>query len=173
MSGQRDIRLLLVDVDGILVTQDDVLTEAAKAAARVLNHAGIIFTITRGRPPRGMSMLVEPLALQRAVAGFDGGVFVNPDLSVIDSHKIDPATTKQSVKLIVDRGLDVWVYMDEEWLSLIRPRHMWRTRRGVKFDAKCGVLHGRLLGGHGEVRWALRRSGSGRRLREGDAEHPG
>jgi hypothetical protein len=26
--------------------------------------------------------------------------------------------------------------MDEEWLSLIRPRHMWRTRRGVKFDAK-------------------------------------
>ena len=136
MSGQRDIRLLLADVDGILVTQDDVLTEAAKAAARVLNHAGIIFTITRGRPPRGMSMLVEPLALQRAVAGFDGGVFVNPDLSVIDSHKIDPATTKQAVKLIVDRGLDVWVYMDEEWLSLIRPRHMWRTRRGVKFDAK-------------------------------------
>ena len=37
MSGQRDIRLLLADVDGTLVTQDKVLTEAAKAAARELH----------------------------------------------------------------------------------------------------------------------------------------
>ena len=34
MSGQRDIRLLLADVDGTLVTKDKVLTEAAKAAVR-------------------------------------------------------------------------------------------------------------------------------------------
>jgi phosphoglycolate phosphatase-like HAD superfamily hydrolase len=34
VSGRRDIRLLLADVDGTLVTQDKVLTEAAKAAAR-------------------------------------------------------------------------------------------------------------------------------------------
>jgi phosphoglycolate phosphatase-like HAD superfamily hydrolase len=29
VSGQRDIRLLLADVDGTLVTQEKVLTEAA------------------------------------------------------------------------------------------------------------------------------------------------
>jgi len=77
----------------------------------------------------------RPLALQRAVP-LRRCVFVNPDLSVIDSHKIDPATTKQAVKLIVDGVLDVWVYMDEEWLSLIGRATLWRTRRGVKFDAK-------------------------------------
>ena len=42
MSGQHDIRLLLADVDGTLVTQDKVLTEAAKAAARELHDAGIM-----------------------------------------------------------------------------------------------------------------------------------
>ena len=36
-----------------------------------------------------MSMLIEPLALQSAIAGFNGGVFVNPDLSVIESHTLD------------------------------------------------------------------------------------
>ena len=64
VSGQRDIRLLLADVDGTLVTEDKVLTEAAKAAVRELHQAGIAFAITSGRPPRGMSMLIEPLALQ-------------------------------------------------------------------------------------------------------------
>ena len=81
MSGQRNIRLLLADVDGTLVTRDKVLTEAAKAAARELHDAGIGLAITSGRPPRGMSMLIEPLALRTAIAGFNGGVLVNPDLS--------------------------------------------------------------------------------------------
>jgi Cof subfamily protein (haloacid dehalogenase superfamily) len=137
VSGQRDIRLLLADVDGTLVTQDKVLTEAAKELARELHHAGIILAITSGRPPRGMSMLIEPLALQSAIAGFNGGVFVNPDLSVIESHTLDLATAKQTLKLILDQGLDAWVYTEEEWL--IRDKeapHVARETWTVKFDAK-------------------------------------
>jgi Cof subfamily protein (haloacid dehalogenase superfamily) len=137
VSERRDIRLLLADVDGTLVTQDKMLTEAAKAVARDLQHAGIALAITSGRPPRGMSMLIEPLALQGAIAGFNGGVYVNPDLSVIESHTLDAATAQQAVNLILDQGLDVWVYTEEEWL--IRDRaapHVARETRTVKFDAK-------------------------------------
>ena len=137
MSGQRNIRLLLADVDGTLVTKDKVLTAAAKAAARELLHAGIALAVTSGRPPRGMSMLIEPLALQGAIAGFNGGVFVNPDLSVIESHTLDPATATQTLKLILDRGLDAWVYTEDEWL--IRDPdapHVARETWTVKFDAK-------------------------------------
>jgi Cof subfamily protein (haloacid dehalogenase superfamily) len=137
VSGQRDIRLLLADVDGTLVTQEKVLTEAAKAAARALHDAGIVLAITSGRPPRGMSMLIEPLALKGAIAGFNGGVFVNPDLSVIESHTLDPVTATETVKLILDQGLDAWVYTEEEWL--IRDKeapHVARETWTVKFDAK-------------------------------------
>src|ERR1700691_3455008 len=116
MSGQPDIRLLLADVDGTLVPKDKVLTEATKKVVRELGSAGIVFAITSGRPPRGMSMLIEPLALQCAIAGFDGGVFVNPDLSVIESHTLDLATAKKTLKLILDQGLDAWVYTEKEWL---------------------------------------------------------
>ena len=137
MSERRRIRLLLADVDGTLVTQDKILTEAAKAVARELHHTGIVLAITSGRPPRGMSMLIEPLSLQGAIAGFNGGVYVNSDLSVIESHTLDPATAQQAVKLILDQGLDVWVYTEEEWL--IRDPtapHVARETRTVKFDAK-------------------------------------
>ena len=82
MSGQR-IKRLLADVDGTLVTQDKVLTENAIAASHELQEAGVVLALTSGRPPRGMSMLIEPLKLEGTIAGFNGGVYVHPDLSVI------------------------------------------------------------------------------------------
>jgi Cof subfamily protein (haloacid dehalogenase superfamily) len=137
VSGQHDIRLMLADVDGALVTQDKILTDRAKAAARALGAAGIGLAITSGRPPRGMEMLIEPLALTTAVAGFNGGVLVNPDLSVIESHTLEPAAAKEAVKLILDKGLDAWVYTADEWL--IRKKdapHVAREAWTVKFEAK-------------------------------------
>ena len=67
------IRLFLADVDGTLVTPDKVLTERAVEAVRRLGQAGILFAITSGRPPRGMSMLIEPLDLTTPIAAFNGG----------------------------------------------------------------------------------------------------
>jgi Cof subfamily protein (haloacid dehalogenase superfamily) len=135
VSEHPDIRLLLADVDGTLVTPDKVLTEAAKAAARDLQQAGIILAITSGRPPRGMSMVIEPLALQSPIAGFNGGVFVNPDLSVIESHTLDLATAKQALKLILDQGLDAWVYTEQEWLIRNKEApHVAREAWTVRFE---------------------------------------
>jgi Cof subfamily protein (haloacid dehalogenase superfamily) len=137
MSGKPDIRLLLADVDGTLVTPDKVLTSSAKAAAQELNEAGIALAITSGRPARGMSMLIEPLALQTAIAGFNGGLFVHPDLSVIESHTLDPAVAKETVQLFLDQGLDVWVYTQDAWLVRNgNAPHVARETWTVKFEAE-------------------------------------
>lgn len=55
------IAALLADVDGTVVTKEKVITDRAKQAVRQMRERGLIFTITSGRPPRGMRMLVEPL----------------------------------------------------------------------------------------------------------------
>lgn len=131
------ISLVLADVDGTLLTRDKVLTSRAADAVKLLAAAGIAFAITSGRPPRGMAMLISPLALRTPIAGFNGGVFVNPDLSVIESHTLDPTTAKQTVGLIRDQGLDVWVYTADEWL-IRKPDapHVAREAWTVKFNAK-------------------------------------
>jgi Cof subfamily protein (haloacid dehalogenase superfamily) len=137
MSAQRDIRLLLADVDGTLVTQEKLLTEQAAAAAQELRDAGITLALTSGRPPRGMSMLIAPLKLEGAIAGFNGGVFVNPDLSVIESHLLDAATAKETLALILDQKLDAWLYTETEWLIRdSEAAHVARETWTVKFDAK-------------------------------------
>src|SRR5580658_2204647 len=136
MSAQRNIRLLLADVDGTLVTQDKLLTDQTVAVAQELREAGITLAITSGRPPRGMSMLIAPLKLMGAIAGFNGGVFVDPDLSVIESHILDFAAAKDTLQLILDQGLDAWVYTEKEWLIRdSKAPHVAREAWTVKFDA--------------------------------------
>jgi Cof subfamily protein (haloacid dehalogenase superfamily) len=137
MSNNRNIKLLLADVDGTLVTQDKTLTEQAVAAADELRKAGITLALTSGRPPRGMSMLIAPLKLEGAIAGFNGGVFVNPDLSVIESHLLDAAVARETLQLILDQGLDAWLYTETEWLIRdAKAPHVAREAWTVKFDAR-------------------------------------
>ena len=135
--ARSKIAFVLADVDGTLLTSGKVLTSQAAMAVTDLRAAGIAFAITSGRPPRGMAMLIDPLALQTPIAGFNGGVFVKPDLSVIESHRLDPAVAKQTLTLIVDQGLDAWVYTEADWL--IRDQnapHVERETWTVKFDAR-------------------------------------
>jgi Cof subfamily protein (haloacid dehalogenase superfamily) len=137
MSDETPIRLVLADVDGTLVTKDKILTERAVAATRALQQAGVDFAITSGRPPRGMKMLIEPLALKTPIAGFNGGVFVQPDLTVIETRTLDPAAARKTVELIEKAGLDVWLYTPDDWF--IRDPHAPHVAREawtVKFDAK-------------------------------------
>jgi Cof subfamily protein (haloacid dehalogenase superfamily) len=129
------IRLLLADVDGTLVTQDKVLTDRAIAAVAKLKQAGILFAITSGRPPRGMSMLIQPLELSTPIAAFNGGVYVRPDMSVIEQQTVPDDVTPTVIGLLEAHGLDVWVYRGADWfLRDPKAPHVAREDWTVKFD---------------------------------------
>jgi Cof subfamily protein (haloacid dehalogenase superfamily) len=108
-------RLLLADVDGTLVTPEKILTDRACQAVHGLHEAGILFAITSGRPPRGMSMLIDPLLLSTPIAAFNGGLFVEPDMSPIEQKVIPDAMVTPVISLLESFGLDVWVYRGTEW----------------------------------------------------------
>jgi Cof subfamily protein (haloacid dehalogenase superfamily) len=129
-----EIGLVIADVDGTLVTGEKVLTERSRAAARALRSAGIALAITSGRPPRGMGMLVEPLGLTTPIAAFNGGMLVNPDLSVIEARTLPAAVVPSIVESIVECGLDVWVYQGGDWFvrDLSAP-HVAREQEAVRF----------------------------------------
>src|SRR6187401_2887935 len=109
------VSLVLADVDGTLVTPGKLLTARAAAAVNALHTAGIAFAITSGRPPRGMAMLIDPLALRTPVAGFNGGIFVKPDMSSMAEHVL-PADVAGRAEVILHHGMDAWVYSGIDWL---------------------------------------------------------
>lgn len=128
------ISALISDVDGTLVTQAKVLTERSRQAVDELHKRGIDFAIISGRPPRGMSMFVEPLSITTPIAGFNGGAFTGPDLTPIENHSLAPATAQRTHDLLRAKGIDVWVYSGLDWLLVDTDNpHVAREIRAVDF----------------------------------------
>src|SRR5437762_8262347 len=116
MAEKRKISLVLADVDGTLVTEEKVLTKRTQKAVSALQSTGIRFAITSGRPPRGMAMLFDALQLDTPIAGFNGGLFVKPDLSIIEQKTLPQDVAVQAIMLLRQHELDVWIYTGNDWL---------------------------------------------------------
>lgn len=128
------ISLVLADVDGTLVTAEKVLTSRAAAAVKSLQASGIAFAITSGRPPRGMAMLIDPLAMRTPIAGFNGGIFVKPDMTIMEKHVLAADVAKRALEVIIHHGMDQWVYSGKDWLVRdTNAPHVAREQRTVKF----------------------------------------
>jgi Cof subfamily protein (haloacid dehalogenase superfamily) len=113
--GMHRIGLVIADVDGTLVTPRKTLTEGSRLAVEKIHEAGIAFAITSSRPPRGLRMLIEPLTISTPIAGFNGGQFVNPDLSIISRETLAADVVGSAVRLFESHGLDVWVFCGSDW----------------------------------------------------------
>ena len=135
MPEKRRISMVIADVDGTLLTEDKVLTKRAQAAVHALHKAGIRFAITSGRPPRGMAMLFDPLDLDTPIAGFNGGLFVRRDLSIIAEKTLPADISRHALDLIRAHGLDTWIYRGNDWL-ITKPGapHVAREAWTVKFE---------------------------------------
>ena len=137
MAGKRKISLVLADVDGTLVTEEKILTERARKAVGALHDAGIRFAITSGRPPLGMAMLFDALDIETPIAGFNGGLFVKRDLTILDQKTVPTDVAQQAIDLMRTHDLDAWVYSGNDWLiSKEGAPHVAREAWTVKFQPK-------------------------------------
>jgi Cof subfamily protein (haloacid dehalogenase superfamily) len=128
------IKLLLSDVDGTLVTKEKALTPRAIAAVHSLHAADIHFAVTSGRPPRGMEMLVEPLALATPLSAFNGGLVVEPDMEVVAERVVPDDLVSPTIALLESFDLSIWVYQGADWF--VRDRegpHVARESSTVQF----------------------------------------
>ncbi len=128
-------------MDGTLVTNDKVLTDAAIAAVQRLREAGVLFAVTSGRPPRGMEMLVGPLHLDTPIAAFNGGEVVDPAMTVLEEHTLPENVVVPVADLMGSFHLDVWLYRGTAWyVPDPAGAHVDREAWTVKFAPT--VMHG-------------------------------
>jgi Cof subfamily protein (haloacid dehalogenase superfamily) len=147
-KATQPIKMVIADVDGTLVTQEKVLTKRAAEAVQRLHEAGIQFSITSGRPPRGMAMLIDALKLTLPLAAFNGGVLITPDLKrVVDQKFLPVGVPEKVIEAIESHGLDVWLYTDIEWFVRDpKAPHVAREQWTVKFPPTVIKTFDGLLG---------------------------
>jgi Cof subfamily protein (haloacid dehalogenase superfamily) len=143
----RPIAAVLADVDGTLVTQSKELTARAIEAVEKLHERGVLFAITSGRPPRGMRMLVHPLELRGPIAAFNGGIIVQPDMTIVDERAVPADIAPAVVDAIRAHGLDPWVYRGAEWyVTDPDAPHVAREAATVQFQPTVVPGYDGLLG---------------------------
>lgn len=130
------IKLLISDVDGTLLTPEKMLTRPSIEAVHRLREAGIQFTITSSRPPRGLAMLVRALKIDAPIGAFNGGMFVQPDLKkVIKQHTLPLDVATEVVNYLLKAEIDVWVYRGYDWfVRHLDAPHVEREKWAVQFD---------------------------------------
>jgi hydroxymethylpyrimidine pyrophosphatase-like HAD family hydrolase len=114
----RDIRLVISDVDGTLVTSDKTLTTRAIGAVQQLREADIMFAIASARPAQGILRFLEPLALTTPLNALNGGLGVDAAMSLLYSHVIDPVVAHSVIDSLLQQLLTVWVYQGTNWYVL-------------------------------------------------------
>jgi Cof subfamily protein (haloacid dehalogenase superfamily) len=128
------VAAVLADVDGTLVTRNKVLTPRAIEAIQQLRERGVLFAVTSGRPPRGMRMLVEPLDMDGPMAAFNGGIIVQPDMTIVDERVIPPDVAPVVIQTIRAFGLYAWIYRSTDWyLTDVHAPHAERESTTVQF----------------------------------------
>src|SRR6516225_8102451 len=111
----QTIAAVLADVDGTLVTNAKVLTPRAIEAIEELHQRGTLFAITSGRPPRGMRMLVRPLEMRGPMAAFNGGIIVQPDMTIVEELTVPADVAPAVIDTIRAHGLYPWIYRGADW----------------------------------------------------------
>ena len=152
MADKHEISLVVADVDGTLVDEHKVLTARAQTAVLKLYEAGIRFAVTSGRPPAGMAMLIDPLKIDTPIAGFNGGLFVKSDLSIVEQKTVPADIAATAIDRLRQKGLSVWVYRGTDWLvSDAKGPHVEHEAWTVKFQPKVVADVGAQLDGIGKV----------------------
>lgn len=129
VSKPNKISLLLSDVDGTLLTKEKVLTERSKKAVDNLYQAGIKFSLTSSRSPRGLAALIEQLQITTPVGAFNGAIFAKPDLTVLRETTLSNQFPQKIVEIIIQYGLDVWLYRGNDWfVSSDKNAHVEREK---------------------------------------------
>jgi Cof subfamily protein (haloacid dehalogenase superfamily) len=81
-----------------------------------------------------MAMLIDPLALRTPVAGFNGGIFVKPDMTIMEEHVLATAAATRAHDIILQHKMDVWVYSGKDWfIRDASAPHVAREQKTVRF----------------------------------------
>ena len=107
------IRMLALDLDGTLLTNDKRLTSRTKEALLAAEEAGIIPVVVTGRPLSGLPEAVRELPCVRYVITSNGAA--TKDLAAgntLRSACLDGGTAAEIVRIPMERGLIHCVFID-------------------------------------------------------------
>src|SRR5215469_14319389 len=106
METPTSIRMIVIDIDGTLLTPEGTITEPTLAAVQATQQSGIVVTLATARRYSNTSEIANELGLDTPLILYDGAMIVqHPDKTVLSIHPLQAQVGQQAVEVLVRHKL--------------------------------------------------------------------
>src|SRR5436305_11544011 len=121
MSKTRRARLLVIDIDGTLLTTDYQLNIATCSAVQQVNAQGVQVVLASARSPRGLHAIMGELGITGLVICYTGAltcrIRTDPQepSEVVTEQRMSLSSALVVLHKALERGLSVGWYSGDDW----------------------------------------------------------
>lgn len=138
------IKLVISDIDGTLITSNHEVTAATQSAAAALYERGIMLSLASSRPPRSIRPLADELGLRSPFAAFNGALVTTAAGEIVARSSLSVATIARIKAIADDLSLSVWIYDEHEWCAPTHDAFVEREEHTSGFSANLADYAARL-----------------------------
>ncbi|MBV8823341.1 MAG: HAD family phosphatase [Ktedonobacteraceae bacterium] len=150
-----DIKLLVIDIDGTLLTPDKRITPRTRAMVQAAQQAGIVVTLATGRRYFNSAPMAAELALTIPLIVCDGATIIqHPNGNVLHTHLLNADIAQQAVEIMIRHSIQPVVHYihadgtEETWTGLFEQDNEWITPYFAAFPENIRRLtHNELCSG--------------------------
>ena len=135
-AEKPDIRLIAVDLDDTLLTDELVVTPRTKKAIQAAKDKGVVFTIATGRVFDSALPYALELGVDVPLITFQGAMVVWPDGRIVSHRPMDHDVSLEVLDYLLATGHHVTLYIGEElYIEETSPAtDSYRKRIRIKFN---------------------------------------
>jgi Cof subfamily protein (haloacid dehalogenase superfamily) len=121
MNAIRRARLLVIDVDGTLLTTDYQLTAMTRTAVQQVMTQGVPVVLASARSPRALHAVMEELGITGLAICYSGALTcrISPDRQepgeAVTEQRISLSSAHRVLRAGLERGLSIGWYCGDDW----------------------------------------------------------
>lgn len=134
-----DIKMIVIDIDGTLLTPQKQVVPATIAAIRDAQKAGILITLATARRYGNTSRIAQELGLTLPLITYDGALVIqHPEMKVLLMQPFNALVAQQAVNILVQHGIQPVVHhmngtREEVWTGPVADDNQWLQRYFSEF----------------------------------------
>lgn len=110
MDTKRDIKFIVIDLDGTLLNDEHQVSERNKQVIQKAMAQGIKVIIATGKTRTSAEPIIKELNLDTPGVFVQGLIIYNADGTVRQEHKLDGAVARQVIQFAESQGFEVIAY---------------------------------------------------------------
>lgn len=117
---RHDIRMLVTDLDGTLISDDESISEANLRALHTVRELGLYIALCSGRDPKGVSDIALAAGLDDCVIiALNGAVVLDaPNGEILEEHALPPASAMTCLDILLAQAGELVSYAGDSVTTL-------------------------------------------------------